>query len=164
MLMSMCERIDKTLLVPTSQMHGEDEMESSQFKKLASEARQFLLSFNWCKGIKKSYFGFGVGKVIGIFLFEIVPSDSHVDACIWVIVGNLPPAYISTDGNFTPSSALLGYVIEMEKWVSAVKSGNPIKGLIPVNAPATLEFASMLERRLDLLKQDVIPRIIHDGK
>jgi hypothetical protein len=57
---------------------------------MAEEARQYLLSFAWCKIIKAGWFGWGVGGVCALFLFEILPSKVNVDRWIWIVVGDLP--------------------------------------------------------------------------
>lgn len=59
---------------------------------------------------------------------------------IWVIVGDLPPAYITTENNANPACALDGYITEMKEWVEAVRMGKPTSERIPVNAPPTFEL------------------------
>jgi hypothetical protein len=45
----------------------------------------------------------------------------------------------------------------MRRWVEAVNLGQSIDDLIPVNAPASPEYAAKLESRLAFLEEEVIP-------
>ena len=46
----------------------------------------------------------------------------------------------------------------MREWVEAVKAGNSIQDLIPVNAPPTIGNADDLERRLKFIEEHVVPQ------
>ena len=124
------------------------------------EARSFLAAFNWCLSIEESYFGFGYAGIVAVFLFRISPVRSSVDEWLWVVVGDVPPAYLVTEGNLTPDLALDSYIYEMNRWVKAAKQGRSTVDLIPVNVPPTRENVEALERRLDALRlviKDNIP-------
>lgn len=103
-------------------------------------------------------FGDGIGGIIGIFFAHIEPERSDVDEWLWVIVGDLPPAYLVTDDCRTPKEAAGGYISEMRRWVDAAKSGDSLQGVIPVNVPATPEWAAGLEKRLDALEFELLPQ------
>ena len=120
------------------------------------EAREYVEGFTWCAGIRNSYFGMGTGDVFAVFLFEIEPAGRGADRWIWVIVGDLPPAYIATELCPNPAAALDGYTGEMERWVAAARSGQSVADLIPVNAPATPEYVDMLESRLRFLDTEIL--------
>lgn len=139
------------------EIQGDDEVETSQLKALAERAKNFILGFRWCKGIVESYYGGGVDNIVAVLLFKIEPGIVGVDEWLWVIVGDLPPAYLVTDVAPESASALKAYVREMRRWVEAVNSGNSTKELIPVNAPATPQYAQMLKSRLDTLEEEFIP-------
>jgi hypothetical protein len=96
--------------------------------------------------------------VVAVFLFRIVPKQEGVDEWLWVVVGDLPSAYLVTDDNPTPASALEAYVAEMSAWVDAVENGRPVADLIPVNVPPTRENSQQLRNRLTFLSANVIPR------
>ena len=81
-------------------------METAELQASLAEAQQYLKSFKWCAGINESYFSFGIGGVISIFLFWIVPKYKDIDEWLWVIVGDIPSAYITTKDNFTPREAI----------------------------------------------------------
>src|SRR5215475_267387 len=99
---------DLSKLQPVERMAGEDGEETTLLKELASEARRYIMSFKWCHGITKEYFGFGVGGVMGLFLFNI-NADVGIDEWLWVVVGDLPSCYFVTDDVCTISEALSVY-------------------------------------------------------
>lgn len=102
--------VDMSKVVPVSSMKGEDAEETSELKKLLEEATAYLKSFSWVRGIRAAYLGIGVDKILGVFLFEIVPSRSDVDDKLWVIVGDVPPAYITAEDAPNPATALDAYI------------------------------------------------------
>jgi hypothetical protein len=145
-------------IVPIDQLLGDDEEDTKLLQAMAIEARNFLETFSWCKGIRDAYFGDGVGGVLAIFLFRIEPSSEDVDEWLWVVVGDIPPAYLVVEDSPLPSLALEGYIQEMSKWVKLAKSGKSSSRVIPVNVPATPENARMLEGRLTTLRELILPK------
>ena len=55
-----------------------------------------------------------------------------------------------------PSEALVAYIEELCEWVTLAKQGRASEEVIPVNAPATPEFAAMLEGRLCFLRDNIV--------
>ncbi len=142
--------IDKTKLEPINVIENEE------VKRLATGAKNFLLSHTWCQEIAGEYLAFAVTGVIGVFLFDIVPSRPEVDSTLWVITGDLPPAYLVTDDAESWQEALEGYVYEMRRWVNAVRNHESLDDIIPVSAEPTLKHAEMLEGRLDFIQKNLI--------
>jgi hypothetical protein len=138
-------------------MRGDSDTDMELLNNMAGEAEAFIQAFDWCKRIKNSYFGCGIGGVVGVFFMRIVPASEGVDECLWVIIGDIPPAYLVTDESRTPSKALRAYITEMRQWVAAAESGLPVDELIPVNMPATRETAQVLKKRLDFLESEILP-------
>jgi len=153
---------DLTSVVPIAEMRGENDEETRGLARMFQEAQEFLSSFTWCQRVEESFFGFGYAAIVAVFLFRIVPARPGVDDWLWVVVGDLPSAYLVTEGNLTPDLAVDGYICEMSKWVEAAKEGRPVDHLIPVNVPATQENAEALEERLKALRHiisdTVLPR------
>jgi hypothetical protein len=143
-------------LVSIEEMCGDSKKDTLLLQEMLDEARGYLQSFSWCKKIRRSWFGWGVGGVCAVFFFEIEPTSKKVDKCLWVIVGDLPPAYLVTDASPTPLAALGNYVDLMQEWVDAVKKGKSVARCIPVNVPATPEYASLLQRRLDFIRKEFL--------
>lgn len=157
----MNDCIDFSSVIPLSEMRGDSDTDTGLLNRMAEEATAFIQGFDWCKGIKEAYFGFGIGGVVAVFFFRIVPSSERVDECLWVIVGDIPPAYLVTDESRTPSESLRAYITEMRAWVAAAESGQAVDELIPVNVPATRESALALKNRLDFLEGEILPSCRH---
>lgn len=146
-----------TGVVPIDQLFGDDEEDTRLLQAMALYAREYLQSFSWWKSILDAYFGDGVGGVVAIFLFRIEPARPDVDEWLWIVVGDIPPAYLVTDDSTTPSLALEGYIEEMSKWVKLAKRGKSSPKVIPVNVPATPENAELLQVRLKFLTEMIVP-------
>ena len=150
--------IETARLTPTNRMRGEDAKDTKLLRAMHDEAHKYLSSFDWCKSIEESHFGLGIGGVVAVFLFRLVPAQENVDTLLWVVVGDLPPAYFVTDDCPNACSVLNAYITNMREWVDAVKNGRPLDGLIPVNVPPSVDYARQLESRLAFLSKNVIPR------
>jgi hypothetical protein len=149
--------IDTSSMRSFDSIVGDSAEDTALLQGMASEAKEFLSGNHWCETIDHSYLAYGIGGVIGVFLFKIVPSSPDIDNCLWVIVGDLPPAYLVTEDNPTAADAIEAYCTEMEAWVDAVENGESVEELIPVNAPPTLEFSSQLKGRLEFLRNEILP-------
>lgn len=144
-------------VVPVSEMAGEDAAETELLRGMEVEARNFLSSFEWCQEIKGFYFGSGLGGVFAIFFAHIAPASPEVDEFLWVVVGDIPPAQLVTDDSPNPKKALESYIGEMRRWVALAAEGKTSPEVIPVNVPATPEWAEALGGRLDFLEKKIIP-------
>lgn len=141
---------DNTEMTPIEALAG------TELVQLAEQARQFLNGFRWCRRIVQGHLAYGVEGVIGVFLFRIEPAKAEVDETLWVIVGDLPSAYLVCDDAPGWRDALEGCVKEMRRWVEAVRSGASLDDIIPVNAEPTAQYADMLAGRLDFFERYVI--------
>ena len=93
-----------------------------------------------------------------MFLFQILPSKPVVDEWLWVVVGDLPPAYFVAEGIKSPRDALDAYIWHRSKWTEAILAGRePGNGVMPVDADPTVELAQALSTRLKLLSDNVLP-------
>lgn len=122
----------------------------------AEEARRFLASHQWCVQVTRGYLGLGLPGILGVFLFEIVPRRPEIDPELWVVVGDLPPAYLVTDEAAEPLRALEAYVREMRRWVDAVERSKPLDHIIPVKAAPTSDNAAELAERLDFIESEIL--------
>jgi hypothetical protein len=148
--------VDSSKVVPADRLQGEDAEDTLKLRSLLEEARSYLGRLSWCGSIADEYFGLGVGGIVGVFLFKIIPTAPDVDDWLWVIVGDLPPAYIVTDEARNPAAALEAYVGEMQRWVSAAEKGDSVSDLIPVNVPPTPENSQRLRKRLTFLDREIL--------
>lgn len=148
---------DMSKVVPLADAIREATDEASELKALAQRAREYVTSFQWCAGVREMYSGIAVPGVIGVFLMRIKPRGTGVDDELWVVVGDIPPAYLVTDEASTPAKALMLYANLMQDWVDAVNEDRPVADLIPVNAEPTKNMAAMLDSRLRFLVERVVP-------
>ena len=89
-------------LTPSADLRGDSDEDTQLLRSMLEEAQTFLTSFDWCKRVEASYFGLGVGGVVAVFLFHILPAHSGVDDSLWVVAGDLPAAYLVVDESPDP--------------------------------------------------------------
>jgi hypothetical protein len=151
--------IDMASVVPMDQMRGEDNEETSALVSLGKEADAYLKSLGWCRSVQSLYFGGGFWDKIGVFAAHIEPSKVGVDPWLWVVVGDVPSAYVVTDDATTPVEALETYCQLMEQWVDAVRRRTSFDGIFPVHAERTPANADLLANRIRMIRENVIPHL-----
>jgi hypothetical protein len=65
--------IDTSSVIPSSEIKGDSDEESRLLREMAIKAQAFIESFEWCNGVENSYFGFGVGGIVGVFFILFTP-------------------------------------------------------------------------------------------
>jgi hypothetical protein len=143
---------------------GSKDADAAAIAQLHQEARDFLVHFEWCEALLEEHVGFIYPGIVGVFLFKIRPSREGVDEWVWIIVGDLPPAYITCEESPNPATALDSYVGAMLEWLSAVDRGESIDELIPVDVPATKENVERLRARLKFLDDNILSGYTDDLK
>lgn len=138
-------------LRPADQLRGATPEETASLHRQVAQARDYLERQRWCAGVHQILSGLQVPDVVAVMLCKVLPAAPDADEWLWVIVGDVPPAYIVLDEAPDADAALEAYVGEMRAWTQAVRLGQPTGDLIPVNAEPTQKNAELLERRLDLL-------------
>ena len=126
------------------------------------EAKRYLIKQKWCAKIDESYFGIGIGGIVAVFLFRITPSRNGVDGLVWVVVGDLPPLYITVDNAPNPACALDGYLGAMSEWAEAAIAGKSVSALPPVYAEPTPGNGRKLKKRLEFVDKEVLSRYRSD--
>jgi hypothetical protein len=124
---------------------------------LVQTMETFLAQFRWAKVKGLPWVGESIPGVVGVILVELETFEEEVDQYIWVIVGDVPPAYISSQSANSPREVLECYIAEMRAWVEAVRKGDSTDGLIPVNAAPTEANAAALDSRLTFLENRIVP-------
>ena len=85
--------------------------------KVLLKAREYLICQSWhSRGILDEFFACELGGGIYIFLFELNSQKEDVDRFVWVICGNVPPLYLTTDCCTTPKSVAETYCDLAEQW------------------------------------------------
>ncbi len=138
--------------------------ECDSLKNMAREALSFLQWHSWCKIVKQGYLDIGWPGILAIFYFEIEPASASADDTLWVVVGDIPPAYIDTVSCPTAALALSGYLNAMQEWMDHISTQQPVDNLIPVyrrhsllRMPPTRESAQLLQTRLDFIRTQLLP-------
>jgi hypothetical protein len=147
---------ERSRLIPAAELRGEGAEETAACQELVNRASQYLSTHRWCGEIRELHAGLVHAGIIGVFLARIVPLSENVDEWLWVVVGDVPPAYLVTDEAPTPEAALQVYIDEMSSWVRAVERGEAVDDLMPVNVPPSAEAARLLSTRLDFLRRHVL--------
>jgi len=137
-------------------MESSSSLRGADVPALAAAAERFLAGQRWCARVLRVTPVFAVAGVLGVFRCSLVPSDPAADVMVWVVVGDLPPAYLAHEPGDSWQDALRGYAEEMGEWVSAVGTGASVDDLIPVNVPATREYADMLASRLEFIRTRLV--------
>jgi hypothetical protein len=140
------------------QINGDSPEDTKLLHFMVEEVRAYLNNFRWCPPVKNIYLAFGIGGIVGIFLAEFEEKIDQQDDFLWVIVGDLPSAYLVTD-SITPYEALDAYISLMEDWVSAVEAGEGLEDVFPVAAQPTPKNVLMLRKRLKFLKNNILTKI-----
>lgn len=153
----MSEPVEFDRLVPVDAMVGEDQSETEMLRSMLRDAETFLTSHKWCPPIVERFLGFGVGGVVAVFLFRVSEKVHGTDDLLWVVEGDLPSAYLVTDGAPNPAAALSGYADIMEDWANAVLTGSALDEVFPVHAAPTAEHANMLLSRIKFIRERLIP-------
>lgn len=121
----------------------------------SQEATSYLLSHDWCSDISEGWLAISWGDILSLFLYRISSDYPEVDEFVWMVVGDIPPAYIDIESANQPDDVLRCYVDIMEDWVTAIELNNSVEECYPVEVPATKENASMLKSRLSLILEEL---------
>jgi hypothetical protein len=147
-------------LIPSGDISGDDEQDTTLLRAMSGDAKEYISSFSWCGTILSSFFGGGVGGIFAVFLFHIRSTRPGMDPWIWVVVGDIPSAYLRVADCQSPAEVFRTYVRGMRKWVELARqgqTGTPAQGVPPVNVTATPEWAEKINQRLNGLTLAVKP-------
>ncbi len=124
---------------------------------LSVDAKEYLMSFTWCQAIVNGWVVHEWGFMLGIFYFEIKPlENSAADNFVWIIVGDVPPAYIDIESAKNKFEALSLYIFLMEEWCNNIIAGKSVDDCFPVNVEPSKKHAKMLISRLEIIKSDFL--------
>jgi hypothetical protein len=149
--------VDLNRVTPAKQIAGEDHTETKLLREMLDRAEAYVRSFKWCPPVVERFLGYAVGGVVAVFLFKFSEKIKGSDDLLWVVVGDVPSAYLVTDNAPDPPSALTVYCEMMEAWGRAVLNGSSMDEVFPIGAPATRENANMLLSRTRFIREKLIP-------
>lgn len=138
---------------------GDTLAETKQLIAMGKEGVSYLESFEWCPPISSTRLRFGIGVVVATMTVRLSkPIDGDVMS-LWVVVGDLPSAYLALEEETDPSEVLNVYCELMRDWCKAVEKGKSLSDVFPVRAERTLEACRDLLLRVSLLEEKIIPSI-----
>jgi len=76
-----------------SRMIPAGEIRDPEVRASAEAARAYLEHFRWCGAITQLSLAFAVAGVVSVFRADIRPVGEGADPTVWVVMGDLPPAY-----------------------------------------------------------------------
>ena len=88
---------------------------------MVAEAVAFLRGHRWCGHVHDVQLAFAIAGVVAVARVDLEPLSARAEPRVWVIAGDLPPAYIVYEEGDTWQDALRGYVYEMRRWAEADK-------------------------------------------
>jgi len=151
---------DLTSVIPIEQMKGDCEEDTKLLQSMFTEATEYLESLKWFPGADAWYFGYGVGGVLAVFLAHLKTPTKTGDTWVWVVVGDIPSAYLDVCCYTKKTSeALQAYCMVMEDWANAVKNNQDTSDKYPVGVAPTQEHASMLRSRINFIRKNIINQV-----
>lgn len=139
-------------------IEGEDERDTALLRNMAGEAIGYITSFPWCPRVEQIRLGLGVGGVVAVFRVEFSDRIQGTgDKALWVIVGDLPSAYLVVNEGDLPINALSTYCDLMRDWANAVIAGGDRANVFPVDANPTRQNANDLQSRIEFLRREILP-------
>ena len=111
-------------------------------------AREYLVYHSWCRKILEEFFACKIGDDFYVFLFEVESPNEDPDRFVWVVCGNVPPLYLTTDCCPTPKEVAETYCNLAEQWCDGTL---PDLDFSVKDVPDTI-VKEELQRRLAALK------------
>ena len=145
--------------VPVHVLRGEDESDTKLLREMAERADEYVRSFEWCLELHERYFGDGVGGVVALFLFRVSIRDLDLPQWVWIVVGDLPSAYLGFQDLDSPYAALLLYIEGVEEWLESSWEERLCGELIPIEVLPEPRYLEMLRGRVAVLRASVLPNI-----
>ena len=140
---------------------GLDDEDRRRVRDAEAEARAYITSFSWCPAIRSISYADGVPGIVCIFcaIFENTIKGCSDDQ-LWIVVGDLPSAYLVAEAGDNAREVLSVYCELMEDWVAAVRAKHSLADVFPVRAEANEELAEVLHGRISFLRQEIIDTLV----
>lgn len=135
---------------------GYDEEETRLLNMMAAEARQYILGFRWTPRKFQCEFVWGIGGIFALFLLRFDELIGGTDDRLWVVVGDLPSAYMVVEPDDSAHEAAERYCELMADWCDAVTSKSDLTEVYPVRSAPTAANVDLLRRRLDFIRGDFL--------
>lgn len=121
--------------------------------KMGVQALEYLQNHSWFPGATAMVWHLGVPGVIAVFQVELQKPLSTGDRKLWVVVGDVPSAYLVVNDDQDAPEALAIYLDLMEEWATAVLRKTSMRDVFPVGAKPTEANATALSERVKDLRK-----------
>lgn len=133
----MVETDDRTLLADAADM--------------AVSALRYLESFKWFPDASAITWGTGVPGCFAVFQIRLTRPVEE-DTELWVVVGDVPSAYLVVNEGEGAIDALRNYCDLMDDWCNAASEGRNLDEVFPVDAEPSPENVTLLRSRLEFIR------------
>ncbi len=152
--MARCVEI-KTALLPLTPVDSK--------RKLPVRATAFIKQAGWLRSIEVLYGRLQIDPIFALYLVDC-SSNPKMPPYIWVIVGDIPPAFLSTTVNPSAIAAVETYVAELRWWSKTLLEGGDMAECMPIlhadsfrPLPPTPKTATMVGERADAVERLILP-------
>lgn len=144
------------------QIEGDDEEDTALLIAMAKEGENYLRSFAWCLDIKQGRLSDGFGGIIALLHFQVTIRNVPDDEWVWIIIGDVPSAYLEAELFVTPHAALQRYLDGLDEWIAAAEAGKPLQDLIPIEVTPSPDLIAQLRPRIKTLREEILPYISNE--
>jgi hypothetical protein len=109
-----------------------ESVKDAAVRRVGEGAQALLLRFSWCKRILRAEVGFALPGRFGVFHFDIEAARPSVPESLWVVFGDLAPAYFSGPTLLDWRAVLAVYVERMQRWATDILQGGDGEDIIPI--------------------------------
>jgi hypothetical protein len=159
----LSSQLEPTTLPPARDLQGISDYETQWLLSYLDQARACVESFAWCTEVRDERFGVGLGGVMAVFLLEVLVKGRSRE-WLWVVAGDLPPAYFSLARAAEPGEALHVYCELIERWVEAVERGTLDRDVFPLGVEPTAAVAATLRAKLATVRRIVLPALCAEAE
>jgi hypothetical protein len=130
--------------------------------ELTRRARRILDDQRWAPPVRDFLLAFGFAPFIGLYLirfeFPTAVQGVHRDE-MWLIVGDMPTFFFTTDSSPTRADALRTYCDVADEWADAVLTDGDVSECCDMAVEPTEEHAHMLKWRTAYIRRELLPLV-----
>lgn len=126
--------------------------------KMVARAKDYIAQFHWSPNITEAFVGYALDWIVAAVLikFEKAIESGQADEQLWVIVGDLPSAYLVVDSARDGREALERYCELMTEWITAVEEKQNLDDVFPVDAIPSPKNVEALKSRIRFIRSELI--------
>jgi len=117
--------IKYSFLTKQEDIRYDNSKDTTDILSAKAEAVKYIKSHKRCTEIEEIFLGIELPGILSVFLFQFKELINKTDKYLWVVVGDLPSAYLVIDNAAEPKEALSGYCERFigiaKRWRTAMK-------------------------------------------